>query len=125
MNPSEIIILGALGGDRTDHGFINLLLLKIPLNKGIPALIIDERQEIRMTDGDLEIEGLPGEYLSLFALTGQVDNIRTEGLKFPLQNEPLNFGSTRGLSNEFTSGKAMISFSAGLLLLIKTISPVK
>ena len=62
----EIVIFGALGGERADHGFINYLLLLIPLKKGIRARIIDGRQEIQLMDRVLEVEGRAGDYLSSF-----------------------------------------------------------
>jgi len=119
MKPQEIMIIGALGGKRADHFFINLLLLLVPLNRGIPARIVDEFQEIRIINEELIIEGRPGDYLSLFALTPETSGISTEGLKFPLENESLNFASTLGLSNEFVSSSARITLQSGLLLVIK------
>lgn len=117
--PSEIIIIGALGGERVEHFFINLLLLQVPLKNGINARIIDERHEICIAENSYEIAGKPGDYLSLFALTPEVKEIVTEGLKYPLQKGTLYFGSTLGLSNEFTNGTARITFASGMLLLIK------
>lgn len=117
--PSEIIILGALGGKRADHFFINLLLLQVPLKEGIKARIMDERHEIYIAENSFEVSGKPGDYLSLFALTPEVKEITTEGLKYPLQKGALRFGSTLGLSNEFIDNHASIFFESGTLLLIK------
>lgn len=117
--PSEIIILGALGGKRAEHFFINLLLLQIPMKKGIKARIIDESHEIHIAENSFEVSGSPGDYLSLFALTSEVREITTEGLKYPLQKGTLHFGSTLGLSNEFIDNQASIFFESGTLLLIK------
>ncbi len=120
LQPSEILIIGALGGARFEHAFINVLLLNIPLSKGIPARIIEERQEIFMAKKEALLSGAKGDYLSLFALTEEVRGITTEGLKYPLNNESLFYASSRGLSNELTSSQVKVSFQSGLLLLVKT-----
>lgn len=119
MDPVEVIIFGALGGARFDHFFINLLLLQIPLRHKVKAKIVDERHEIFLTDSNLVINGRKGDYLSLFALTSEVQGIVTEGLKYRLHNESLSFSSTRGLSNEMLGRRAEVSFDSGLLLVIK------
>ncbi|NLA47662.1 MAG: thiamine diphosphokinase, partial [Firmicutes bacterium] len=57
LQPSEIIICGALGGDRVDHTLSNLFLLILPFRAGIPARIIDERQTVRLMDRELTVKG--------------------------------------------------------------------
>lgn len=120
LQPTEIVILGALGGARSDHAFMNLLLLQIPFRSAIPARIIDERQEIFLAGKKTVIKGKPGDLLSLFALTDQVSGITTVNLKYPLVSETLHFASTRGLSNELLTSRAEVDIGSGLLLVIKT-----
>jgi thiamine pyrophosphokinase len=120
MKPDEILIIGALGGKRADHEFINLLLLRIPLRHGIKASIVDKNQVIMMADKGIIIEGKEGDYVSLFALTFEGCSLVTKGLKYALKNEILQFGSSRGLSNELTGSQAKISVGSGLLLTVKT-----
>ncbi len=119
LKPDRIIILGALGGERADHGFINILLLNLCLKRNIPALIVDETHEVSLHDKSFVIDGNRGDVLSLFALSEAVHSISTKGLKYPLINEDLFFSSSRGLSNEFTAGQATVTFSTGLLLAVK------
>ncbi len=118
LTPTEILLTGVLEGERLEHAFGNLMLLIIPLRAGIPAQIIDEKHRIFLVDSELTVTGRPGDYVSLFSLTAVVDNVRTEGLKYPLKGEKLYFGSTRGLSNEFIATTARVSVGAGLLLVI-------
>lgn len=68
----------------------------------------------------LEVEGQRGEQLSLFPLTADVEGVTTTGLKYPLDNETLQFASSRGLSNEMLGTRASVSISRGILLVIKT-----
>lgn len=119
LEPEEIVVYGALGGERVDHAFINILLLSIPFNKGIRSKIIDGRQEIQLMDRELAVTGQAGDYLSLFALTPTATGVATEGLKYPLYKETLYFASSRGLSNQFTGTTARVTAESGLLLVVK------
>ncbi len=116
--PLEIIVCGALGGKRVDHTLINLFLLLRPYEAGVRAKVIDELQTVRLIDGELILRGQIGDYLSLFALTPSVTGVRTRGLKYPLHGDTLYFASTLGLSNEFSSLEAEVTFSSGLLLAV-------
>lgn len=116
--PEEILLVGALGGERVDQAFGNLMLLNIPLRAGIPANIIDERHRIYLMESEITVQGSPGETLSLFPLTAAVHDVKTEGLNYPLNGETLAFASTRGLSNEFSGASARITAGSGLLLVV-------
>ncbi len=124
MDPQEVLIICAMGGERIDHALINLLLLLKPLEKGIKAAIVDEKQEIRLVNQAqaIALEGRPGDYLSLFSLQTETKGIVTQGLKYPLYNESLFFASSRGLSNEFIATSAKVTLQEGLLMLIKTVA---
>ncbi len=119
LHPEEIVFLGALGG-RIDHAFVNIMLLLPPLERGIPARIVDENQELRVFKRELVLEGKPGDMLSLFPLDAAVSGVVTEGLVYPLRGETLCRGSTRGLSNAFKVSRARITAGPGLLLAVKT-----
>ncbi len=118
MHPGRILIIGALGGSRIDHALINILLLYIPFQHGIPAEIVDRSQEVFMIDNQAVVEGNRGDYFSLFALTSEAGGITTEGLKYSLREGSLNFASTLGLSNELEAGRAVVSVKSGLLLAV-------
>ena len=120
FRPAEIILCGALGGNRADHALINLFLLTIPFKSGIPARIIDERQTVRLMDRELIQFGRAGDYLSLFSLAPETRGVTTQGLKYPLHEETLYFASTRGLSNELISETARVTAASGLLLAVHT-----
>lgn len=120
LKPREIIMIGALGGDRVDHTLFNLRLLHLPLAHQIPARIVDHRQELILLQDELEFEGQPGDSLSLFPQSADVKGVTTEGLKYPLKNKTLLFASSLGLSNELTGNRARVSISRGILLVIKT-----
>jgi thiamine pyrophosphokinase len=114
---NEALVLGALGA-RWDHTIANLLL-----PAAFPSLrirLVDSRQEICLArPGEtLEIHGLPGDTLSLIPLASDARGIVTQGLEYPLNDENLLFGSTRGVSNVLLGERAAISLRDGLLLCV-------
>ena len=64
------------------------------------------------------IEGEPGELVSLFALHGPAQDVRTEGLTYSLDGETLEPGSTRGVSNVLLEERASVSVGSGVLLAV-------
>ena len=64
------------------------------------------------------VEGEPGEYVTLFAVHGPAEGVRTHGLRFPLVGERLEPGSSRGVSNELTGHTARVELDAGVLLAV-------
>ena len=56
--------------------------------------------------------------MSLLPLTPEVEDVRTEGLLYPLAGETLVQSSTRGVSNAMTGPEARVTHGEGVLLLI-------
>ncbi len=115
---SEIIVYGAVGG-RLDMTFGNLLLLTHPELTSQITLIC-EREEVRaLRPGEsLVLQGAPGDIVSLISLRPGESRISTEGLEYPLDNEDLGFGLTRGISNQMAAEGAVIHLERGLLAVI-------
>jgi len=114
---TELVILGALGG-RLDQELANILLLLLPELEGLPAWIVDERQEMFVTRSEATIAGHAGDIVSLIPLGGDVTGIVTEGLMYPLRDEPLLAGPARGISNVMTGPVARVTLRSGSLLVV-------
>jgi thiamine pyrophosphokinase len=112
---AAITILGATGG-RLDHTLGNLLLLERCLNRNIPSRIVDDNQTVYLTADNLEINGRPGDLLSIIPVSGDVGGVTLTGLEYPLQDAALPFSTSLGLSNVFTETKACIRIRSGRLL---------
>ena len=117
-----IVMLGALGGGRLDHELANLLLLA-----GSPSA---PDHELRIVRGSTSLRGLhpgqsltivarPGSLVSLLPVGGDAEGVATSGLRYPLRDEPLPMGSTRGLSNVVVAESASVQLRAGTLLVIE------
>jgi thiamine pyrophosphokinase len=119
LRPGEITILGALGG-RIDHTLGNLSLLSMGVLRGLSVRVYDGLSTLWLVSGETEVRGVAGDLVSLIPWGGDACGIRTEGLAYPLHNETLRFGPSRGISNVLLGERARVSLSAGQLLIVHT-----
>jgi thiamine pyrophosphokinase len=118
---TQIIVLAALGG-RLDQTIANLLLLALPELKGLDVRIVEGPQSAFFIHAgrDALIAGQPGDTVSLIPLGGDALGVTTEGLEWPLCDDPLRFGPARGVSNVLTAEQARVRVREGLLLCVVT-----
>src|SRR6267142_652029 len=119
---TEVVLLGALGGERLDHETANLLLLADPGYDGVRLEARRGALRIRAVrgEGSLALAGPVGALVTLLPVNGDADGVTTEGLRFPLRDETLRFGRARGLSNEVASLPAKVTVRKGSLLVFET-----
>jgi thiamine pyrophosphokinase len=115
----EILVLGALGR-RWDQSLANLLLPAADSLASAKITLLDWPQEIRLVrpESIMEIHGHPGDTVSLIPLGNKPLGITTQGLEYPLNNESLEFGGTRGISNVLLGETASVTLKEGLLLCV-------
>lgn len=113
----EITILGGIGS-RMDHTLANINLLKKILEAGCEGVIADMNNIIRITSSSISLKRMEGYKVTLLALSPDVKGVTTRNLYYPLEDFTLVQGSTRGVSNEFTSEDASVSIKSGLLLVM-------
>jgi len=116
----EILVYGAVGG-RLDMTFGNLTLLAHP-KLDIPVTLICGNEEVHfLHPGDtLELEGQPGDTLSLLPIHPDGAVVSARGVQYNLDNEQLVFGLTRGISNQLIETTAAIEIRSGLLAVVHT-----
>ena len=122
---TKITILGALGGPRFDHALANAWLLAHPALAGRAVVLLDAASRVRLLDAGegpatASLTGRVGDLVSLFPLGAGVEGVRTEGLAYPLRDEPLVVGPARGLSNVRSVPVAHVGLRAGRLLVVET-----
>ena len=117
LEAEEILIYGALG-KRWDQTLANLLLAGA--YSKIDIRIVDGNQEFYyIQSGETQdIPGKPGDTISLLSLTERVEGVKTSNLEYPLNDETLYFGSTRGVSNVMQEDQASVYIRNGLLLCV-------
>lgn len=113
-----IYIWGALGG-RIDHTLANLYLLRKGKEAGIKTCLIDEYGEAFLPQGEVVFTDAVGCTVSLLTLSPKVEGITLSGFTYPLNNESLSMGETRGLSNYIKESPACINYLSGELLVIR------
>jgi thiamine pyrophosphokinase len=124
----RIVILGAFGGARLDHSLANVALLALPEVEGRDVSLTDGAATVRLIGhadgpGELRLAGAPGDLVSLFPLDPTVEGIVTAGLRYPLHDEPLRLGPSRGLSNRLVETEAHVTTRRGRLLVVHTHTP--
>lgn len=118
QRPRRIVVVGGTGG-RLDHvlGALSVLAADAYRDAEIDALL--GRATVHVVRDERLFAGRVGEVLSLFAVHGPARGVVTEGLAYPLQDETLEPGSTRGLSNMFAARQARVALESGVLLAIR------
>ncbi|HUC90585.1 MAG TPA: thiamine diphosphokinase [Paenibacillus sp.] len=117
--PDEIVLIGALG-TRFDHSIANIHLLVEALRRGVPAVIADEHNEIRLTDSRLTIRSGGYANVSLLPLTPRVTGITLRGFRYPLTDAALEMGQSLGISNVLDGETGDIAIRDGWLLVIQS-----
>ncbi len=113
------IVLTGIQGNRLDHSFAALELLK-KYKTGANLYIITDHFEIFLIrPGNHTILTEPMAVFSIFGFSRGY-NISTDKLKYPLKNENLSEGS-RGVSNLSQTDKVSISFTKGNLLIFRSL----
>ena len=118
----RIRVLGALTGiDRFDHGIANLLLLTRDDLNGVDIRLIDEMREAFMIQKgeSASVAGQRGDYVTVLPLTETGVTVTTWGLKYDLLGITLQYGSTRGVSNELAWQQANITVEEGRVLVMQ------
>lgn len=109
----EILLL-AMTGTRLDHTMTDLFLL----TRFDGAYLADDHNEIRVLKKSLTLDGYRGRTLSIIPVFGDVLGITTEGLEYPLCDETLYFGESRGNSNVVTADHCVITAREGKALIV-------
>lgn len=114
----RVVVAGGHGG-RVDHFLANALLLASPrfAHMRVEAYVGPSRIAV-VRDGVTLVGGV-GDLVSLLAVGGAAEGVRTTGLRYPLRRERLDVGSTRGVSNVFDDASATVELDGGTLLAVQ------
>jgi thiamine pyrophosphokinase len=116
-HPRRIVVVGGHGG-RLDHLLANALTLSGPARAGIDVDVITGTGRLHVVTDRRRLTGRPGELITLLALHGPAGGVTTNGLAFPLDDETLHPGSSRGVSNQFVDTDAWVSVTDGTVLVV-------
>lgn len=123
-----LLIVGAFGGERLDHALANLTLPASTVVAGRPVVFLTAAARLSWLVASsphadptvARLAGRVGDLVSLLPMAGDAEGITTAGLEYPLTDEPLHAGSTRGLSNVISANGATVTLRRGRLLVVET-----
>ena len=120
LGAEHVVVVGGHGG-RLDHLLANALVLAGPALAGVAveAWMGPARLYVARPKRPVVLEGWAGELVTLLALGGPARRVQTDGLRYPLADEDLHPGSTRGVSNEMIGAVAEVTLGEGVLLVIR------
>jgi thiamine pyrophosphokinase len=111
----RVIVIGGAGG-RIDHLFTNSEVIASDEFSAATIEWLIGSAHIFVVRFHVEIEGRTGDIVTLLAHGGDAEGVVTTGLRWPLIDETLEQGSSRGLSNEMTGDVATVGVSSGIVL---------
>ena len=113
------MLVVASGEGRLDHLLASLLLLGSERYTRLELDALVGEALVHVVRSERRLRGTIGELLTLLPLGGSAEGVTTQGLEYPLAGETLTAGSSRGVSNVFTSTEARIALEAGVLLAVR------
>lgn len=117
-HPARIIVVTGTG-DRLDHTLSLAQLLASPRTAGVEVEAWIGEAHLSVIRDLTVLSGEPGDLVSLLPLHGPALGIVTDGLLYPLRDEDLAVGSTRGVSNELAAPQASVRLRSGVLVAVQ------
>ena len=117
---TDIVVLGGLGG-RLDHTLGNLAILAKYKDSPVNVRVEDGYNCVAMVGPGTHV--VPREhytYLGVIPYGGDAQGVSIDGALYSLHNATLSDSCTLGVSNEITGDEAIISFTAGTLVLVRS-----
>ena len=117
--PGEIVVVGAPAG-RLDHLVAGILALAAPAlaRYTVRAHLGAATVHVVHGPGGVAVDAPVGATVTLLPVGGGTQAVRTEGLRYPLHREPLDAGTTRGVSNVVAADGARVEVGKGTLLVV-------
>jgi thiamine pyrophosphokinase len=115
--PGRLVVVTGTG-DRFDHALGVVTNLAAPGRPAIPIEAFVGPAHVWVVRDEARLVGTPGDVVSLVPVHGSARGISTTGLAFPLDDEDLAAGTTRGLSNRWVAPVATVRVRAGVVLAI-------
>jgi thiamine pyrophosphokinase len=117
--PGRIVVIGSAGG-RLDHllALVGVLIGPRLAGVAVEAALGPARLIVVRGGGQAHLPGEPGDLVTLLPAGGPVLGVTTHGLLYPLDDEDLPVGTSRGVSNEVRSVPASVHVRAGVLVAV-------
>lgn len=118
LGATRVLVVGSDGG-RLDHLLASLLILGSERYAALELDALVGGTLVHVIRGERTLRGAAGDLVTLLALGGPAAGVTTEGLAYPLTDETLEAGSSRGVSNVVVGGEATVSVARGVILAVR------
>lgn len=119
---TQILLIGAFGGPRTDHAFMHLVLALRYSARGIDIRLDDGRERgFVVKKGTQRFDASPGAAFSLLKFS-DLTGLSIRGARWPLEDVAVPFHSILTQSNEATGPVEISLVSGTAILLLRTTS---
>ncbi len=114
----QVVVVGGDGG-RLDHLFGNAVVIASPRYAAVEIDAVFGAARLHVVRRRRWLTGVEDELISLFAVGGPAREVRTHGLRWPLDGADLEPSSSRGISNRFVGERASIELRDGVVLAVR------
>ena len=118
LGAGRIVVVGS-GGGRLDHLLGSFLLLADERYAGARITGFLGPSRVDVIRGSCVLPGEPDGLVSLLPVHGPAEGVTTEGLAYPLHDEALPAGTSRGVSNVFIGHAARVSVARGCIVAVQ------
>lgn len=119
---SELVLVGAFGGERADHAFLHLAAGLRLAEAGTRCLLTSGHQEgVPLLPGETGFDYDDGTLFSILAFS-DLAGLTLTGAKWPLADRTVPFGSSLTLSNEVSGGLTARLVSGRAMLVAHPVS---
>lgn len=116
--PSRLVVVTGRG-DRLDHALAVALALAAPgWAAGVDVEAWIGPAHLWVVRRRATLVGRPGDLVSLLPAHGPARGVTTTGLLYPLVDDDLSPGTSRGVSNEWVADEATVRLRSGVLLAV-------
>jgi thiamine pyrophosphokinase len=115
--PSRLVVVTG-AGDRFDHALAVALSASAPGRTDAPVEAWVGPAHLWVVRDEVALAGEPGALVSLLPLHGAARGVTTSGLLYPLDDEDLEPGTSRGVSNEWSADVATVRVRSGVLVVV-------
>ena len=118
LGARQVLVVASAEG-RLDHLLASLLLLAHERYADLELSALVGSAAVEVVRGTRRLDGAPGTLVTLLPVGGPAAGVSTSGLEYPLDDEMLEPGSSRGVSNVFAAEQAEIVVGHGVLLAVR------
>ncbi|MBE7028798.1 MAG: thiamine diphosphokinase [Ruminococcaceae bacterium] len=109
--------IGCLG-NRLDHTFANIFLIKYAADKNVDLELIDDKTRVFLVLDKKKIEKEDFKYVSIFSVSPKCEGVTLKGFKYTLNNYTLSCDYPLGISNVLLENTGEISIKSGALVVM-------